>query len=91
MSGIIKGFGVFEQFEGSSNAVSLTNKDLGFDASGEDCCLQVKEDVENHNYIDGSIKVEKQSGPFNETAPETVWVEGLVPGIDFCNHGRSFY
>ena len=20
---------------------------------------------------------------------ETVWVEGLVPGIDFCNHGNS--
>ena len=19
---------------------------------------------------------------------ETVWVEGLIPGIDFCNHGR---
>jgi len=21
---------------------------------------------------------------------ETVWVEGLVPGIDFCNHGNCF-
>ena len=21
---------------------------------------------------------------------ETVWVEGLVPGIDFCNHGNSY-
>lgn len=20
---------------------------------------------------------------------ETVWVEGLIPGIDFCNHGTS--
>lgn len=22
---------------------------------------------------------------------DTVWVEGLVPGIDFCNHGNSFF
>ena len=23
----------------------------------------------------------------HEVEEETVWVEGLVPGIDFCNHG----
>lgn len=22
---------------------------------------------------------------------ETVWVEGLVPGIDFCNHGMLLF
>lgn len=24
---------------------------------------------------------------FGSLKQETVWVEGLVPGVDFCNHG----
>lgn len=24
----------------------------------------------------------------SKSVEDTVWVEGLVPGIDFCNHGK---
>ncbi|XP_039066511.1 uncharacterized protein LOC120212173 [Hibiscus syriacus] len=33
---------------------------------------------ENDNKVNGATSVSKQK--------ETVWVEGLLPGIDFCNH-----
>ncbi|KAE8655766.1 COP9 signalosome complex subunit 7 [Hibiscus syriacus] len=36
---------------------------------------------ENDNKVNGATSTSKQE--------ETVWVEGLLPGIDFCNHGRQ--
>ena len=38
---------------------------------------------EDHQIIDSTAS-EKTFGSLKQ---ETVWVEGLVPGIDFCNHG----
>ncbi|MCO5581649.1 hypothetical protein L7F22_035538 [Adiantum nelumboides] len=32
------------------------------------------------------IGLKKRVEPVKSTTPDTVWVEGLVPGIDFCNH-----
>jgi hypothetical protein len=29
-----------------------------------------------------------QNGDEMKVPTESVWVEGLVPGIDFCNHGK---
>lgn len=39
----------------------------------------------------GGQKVNSQvngaTSTLTSTQGETLWVEGLVPGIDFCNHG----
>ncbi|KAJ4956721.1 hypothetical protein NE237_013504 [Protea cynaroides] len=51
----------------------------------ENCCsieMQVQERAEK------SCGVEEKTAEATSPSPqgETVWVEGLVPGIDFCNH-----
>lgn len=38
---------------------------------------------EDHRMIDST----GSGNTIGPTKEETVWVEGLVPGIDFCNHG----
>ncbi|KAL4562743.1 hypothetical protein LXL04_026773 [Taraxacum kok-saghyz] len=45
---------------------------------------QVQEVERNHDSIPGFAN--GGNGKKHEVEEETVWVEGLVPGIDFCNH-----
>ncbi|KAJ0967073.1 hypothetical protein J5N97_023990 [Dioscorea zingiberensis] len=50
-----------------------------------DSCIE----VDSHKIEDANIVSEKEK--YKETSnalvSKTIWVEGLVPGIDFCNHG----
>lgn len=72
---------------GSGNTGLPASKHSNLNVSDLVCDTFPKGDAEDHSdYLDGSISVEKQSTTSNEAEPETVWVEGLVPGIDFCNH-----
>ncbi|KAL4562250.1 hypothetical protein LXL04_034448 [Taraxacum kok-saghyz] len=45
---------------------------------------QVQEEERNHDSIPGFAN--GGNGKKHEVEEKTVWVEGLVPGIDFCNH-----
>lgn len=34
-----------------------------------------------------TVEKEKCAEESSSLDGETVWIEGLIPGIDFCNHG----
>lgn len=40
---------------------------------------------------EANITTKNSSGDENSEShnTESIWVEGLVPGIDFCNHSKS--
>ncbi|KAG0452704.1 hypothetical protein HPP92_025096 [Vanilla planifolia] len=40
-----------------------------------------------HKETKDAVDMESSDENLNSKSAETVWVEGLVPGIDFCNHG----
>ncbi|RWW55864.1 hypothetical protein BHE74_00037458, partial [Ensete ventricosum] len=50
--------------------------------SGETSIHSLNVKSEDHVMVDNTAE-----GTFKLASAETVWVEGLVPGIDFCNHG----
>lgn len=55
---------------------------------GQDCGTSSLNDTSDEKIEFINVKDEKRAA--STTLPiqgETVWVEGLVPGIDFCNHG----
>ncbi|PKA52773.1 [Fructose-bisphosphate aldolase]-lysine N-methyltransferase, chloroplastic [Apostasia shenzhenica] len=47
------------------------------------------DDTNVRNLKDGTVVSDKKGDDYGSRiqAEETLWVEGLVPGIDFCNHG----
>ncbi|XP_020591612.1 uncharacterized protein LOC110032354 [Phalaenopsis equestris] len=54
-----------------------------------DMAGEASADTNGERYRDSGILFDKENSTETSTskAGETVWVEGLVPGIDFCNHG----
>ncbi|XP_020591613.1 uncharacterized protein LOC110032355, partial [Phalaenopsis equestris] len=54
-----------------------------------DTAGEASDDTNGERYRDSGILFDKENSTETSTskAGETVWVEGLVPGIDFCNHG----
>ncbi|XP_010940902.1 uncharacterized protein [Elaeis guineensis] len=74
---------------------SLRGKDNDAMCQGSECGYPVTQntgETSGHGHSakkeDANIIVEKRNDEALKTqSEETIWVEGLVPGIDFCNHG----
>ncbi|BBG97469.1 SET domain-containing protein, partial [Prunus dulcis] len=49
--------------------------------------LTLDGDLERFPLVEG-VDIQVNGVTFTSKQKETVWVEGLVPGIDFCNHGN---
>ncbi|KAG7034462.1 Ribulose-1,5 bisphosphate carboxylase/oxygenase large subunit N-methyltransferase, chloroplastic [Cucurbita argyrosperma subsp. argyrosperma] len=77
---------VFPKIEEEIGSVSLTeeNTEVSISTVSEVqlACPKNEDGCEDHRMTDSTAS-EKTFGPLKQ---ETVWVEGLVPGIDFCNH-----
>ncbi|XP_022133064.1 uncharacterized protein LOC111005749 isoform X2 [Momordica charantia] len=74
---------VFPKIQEETESVSLIRETIDSTISEVQLASTKDEDgCEDHRMIDGTVSG-KTSG---STKGETVWVEGLVPGVDFCNH-----
>ncbi|WOL19169.1 histone-lysine N-methyltransferase setd3 isoform X1 [Canna indica] len=75
-----------ESLEGQGKNSSPHNSDMGTAATGipgETSFHALSGTNEDHTPVDN----EKVDGTSKLANAEIVWVEGLIPGIDFCNHG----
>ncbi|XP_074567670.1 uncharacterized protein LOC141824307 [Curcuma longa] len=72
------------------NNSSLNSSEVGTNTSeipGKTSVHEQNGQTEGVHMLDGVKDNDKADETSKNKGAETVWVEGLIPGIDFCNHG----